>query len=134
MIVIDASSLTKFLLKEERWDDVEPYLRVNPVSVDYVFLEAANAIWKESAVRNRVTKGEALEALQSLKKMKDYVFEIEPFAVYLDAGFDIATSERISVYDAVYVAMSRERGGLLTSDKKQRDAAVKVGVKVSYIP
>ena len=134
VIVIDASSLTKFLLKEERWDDVEPYLRINPVSVDYVFLEAANAIWKESVVRNRITGARALETLHDLKKMKDYVFETEPFTEHLDEGFTIAANEKISVYDAVYIDMSKKHDGLLTSDKGQRDAALRVGAKVIYVP
>jgi len=46
VIVIDASALTKFVLKEEGWEEVTPYLKTGATSIDLVVKEVANAVWK----------------------------------------------------------------------------------------
>jgi len=43
--VIDASALSRFILKEERWRRVVNYL-ISAISVDHVVKEVSNAIWK----------------------------------------------------------------------------------------
>lgn len=44
MIVIDASTLAKFILKEEGWERVADFLKAGTISVDHVMKETA--IWK----------------------------------------------------------------------------------------
>lgn len=135
MIVIDASSLVKYLLKEENWDKVGPYLRESTVSVDYLVIEAANAIWKEYIIRKQITQSRALKAFQDLTNIKNGVLTLEQFTKYIDDAFDTANKEQISVYDAVYIAQAnKRRSALLTSDKNQRDAATSIGIEVKYIP
>lgn len=134
MIVIDASSLTKFLLKEDRWKTVEPYLRQTPLSLDYILLETGNAIWKEYLIRKQISKAEALQIFQNLKKIKNEVLTFEWFADYLNDGFDIAVAEKISLYDAVYIAQARKRGSLITSDGHQKDVALSMRINTIYLP
>ncbi|WP_252900442.1 hypothetical protein [Vulcanisaeta sp. JCM 14467] len=45
MIVIDASALTAFILKEPGWQSLSKYI-MNSVSVDHIIKEVMNAIWK----------------------------------------------------------------------------------------
>ena len=135
MIVIDASSLVKYLLKEENWNKVGPYLRESTVSVDYLVIEAANAIWKEYIIRKQITQSRALKAFQDLTNIKNGVLTLEQFTKYIDVAFDIANKEQISVYDSVYIAQAnKKRSALLTSDKNQRDAATSIGIEAKYIP
>ena len=44
MIVVDASSIAKVVLQEEGWERVP--LSVNAVTLDYSFVEVANAVWR----------------------------------------------------------------------------------------
>jgi predicted nucleic acid-binding protein len=46
VIVIDASTLAKFVLREENWERVYEVLSKETISVDHVVKEIANAIWK----------------------------------------------------------------------------------------
>lgn len=50
MIVIDASALSKYVLKEEGWEEVRRFVRERrPLySVDHVLKECFNAIWKRA--------------------------------------------------------------------------------------
>jgi len=44
VIVIDASALAKFILREENWEKVYEILSTEVVSVDHVVKEVANTI------------------------------------------------------------------------------------------
>ena len=44
MIVVDASSIAEFVLQEEGWERVP--LSVDAATLDYSFVEAANAVWR----------------------------------------------------------------------------------------
>ena len=133
MIVIDASSLTKFILKEEHWEDVEPYLETGLNSLDYVFLESASAIWRESVLRNRLSLEDAAKKLKSLESIQANVISSEAAVGYLKDGFEIATHEKIHIYDSLYIAQAKIKGTLLTSDKNQRNIALKLGIKAIFI-
>ena len=83
MIVIDASSLVKYVLKEENWDAVSVYLRGSLVSVDYIALEATNAVWKEYVVKKRITQSVASDAFRDTTKIINAVLTTEYFSNYL---------------------------------------------------
>ena len=49
-------------------------------------------------------------------------------------AFRIAMRHKITIYDALYIALAEERGAsLLTRDERQRDAAERNGVSVIYL-
>ena len=53
MIVVDASALAKYALREEGWEVVAGYLKgARPLySVDHLLKEVANALWKHARAR-----------------------------------------------------------------------------------
>jgi len=52
----------------------------------------------------------------------------------LAEAFRIAMRHKITIYDALYIALAEERGAsLLTRDERQRDAAERNGVSVIYL-
>ena len=54
---------------------------------------------------------------------------------YLDLAFRIATENRVTVYDSIYVAQAQEfRALLLTSDRRQAEVAEILGLTVHYVP
>ncbi len=122
MIVIDASALAKVVLREESWESVP--LTSKTATLDYAFIEALNAIWK-AVVRKRLDEEDAKGRTEALKYFSKslLLFEAEN---YLERGLEIALSEKITVYDALYIALAEElRAEFYTSDVKQFEAAKK---------
>lgn len=123
MIVIDASALVKFLLREEGWEEVAEHLRAGAVSVDLLAKEAANAVWM--AVRRKLaTRESASLMLEALKVLLGKAVKLESELAYLDAATEIAFAREVTVYDALYIAMAKAKGlSLLTADRRQASAA-----------
>jgi predicted nucleic acid-binding protein len=136
VIVIDASTLAKFILREENWERVYEVLSKETISVDHVVKEVANAIWKHYSIYKACSLDVAVKRFQLLRKIIDEeLVSLESELKYLDKAFEIATQNDISVYDALYIAQAITRSiPLATSDKRQADIAEKIKVQVVYIP
>ena len=134
MIVIDASSLAKYILKEENWIKVEEYLLREVCSIDHIVKEVVNSIWKHIVIFRRFSLEEGKTAYQLLNKIIDEgLILIEDERNYIDEALDIAIKNLITIYDSLYIAQALKYGELLTSDSKQAGVARKLGVKVHYI-
>ena len=112
MIVIDASSLAKFILKEEGWSEVKGYLTKGVFSIDHSLL-------LYSQIKRLIT---------------ERIIILEPEYRYIDKALDIALKCKMTIYDSLYIAQALRYGELLTSDKRQAQVAEKFGVKVIFIP
>lgn len=136
MIVVDASALAKYILKEHNWRNIRKVLEEEAISLDHVVKEVANAIWKRSVVLNQEPPDVARTRLQLLKRLvNEAVVGIENELEYLDKAFEIAVENGITVYDALYIAQAiAHNAELLTSDKKQAEGAKRLGLKVRYVP
>ncbi|MCD6325705.1 type II toxin-antitoxin system VapC family toxin [Candidatus Bathyarchaeota archaeon] len=132
MTVIDASSLAKYILREENWEEVRDHL-LNAYSNTLALAEVSNSIWKHQILHEAVSREVAELMFSALKKLWEDVILFEPFEKYLEDAFEISMKTKITFYDAVYLAQAKTHGELLTSDEKQRRAAEKIGVKVKYI-
>ncbi len=136
MIVVDASVLTKYVLREENWIEVRKRLEEEAVSVDHVVKEVANAIWKKAVVMKLEPLEIALRRYQVLRMLvAEGIVRIESGLQYLDEAFRIALENNVTVYDALYIAQAMRLGAtLVTSDLKQSRVVEKLGIKVCYIP
>lgn len=133
MIVIDASSLAKYILREENWERVRESLLDEPYSLTLALAEVSNAVWKHHVLYKIISKEEAEIMIEALKKLKEDVVIFEPFEDYLKDAMEIAVSEKIPVYDALYLAQAKKYGSLLTSDEKQWEIAKKLEIKAEYV-
>ena len=133
MIVIDASALTKYLLREEGWHVVERFLERGACSVDHIVKEVANAIWKHSVVRGVIDTDLAIEIYKALKKLVSDVIVLEPQEEYLDKAMEIALQNKVTVYDALYIAQASYKGELLTADRQQAAIARRLGIVVHEV-
>ncbi|MEL9940659.1 MAG: type II toxin-antitoxin system VapC family toxin [Ignisphaera sp.] len=136
MIVIDASALAKYLLREEGWREVESLLLQSPIySIDHVVKEVANAIWRHTTLHRYISSDMALAVFSQLKKLVDEkIIVLETQERYIDKAFSIALDNSISIYDALYIAQALEnKRKLLTSDRIQADVANKLGVEAILI-
>ena len=134
MIVIDSSALAKYLLREEGWRGVEKYLLKPTYSIDHVVKEVSNAIWKHAIVHGYISKGMALNVYSLLKRLiEEEVIVLETQEKYIDKAIEIALDNKITVYDALYIAQAINYGELVTSDKVQSIVAKKYGIRVNIV-
>jgi len=123
VIVIDASTLAKFILKEEGWEDVAEQLKAGTISLDLVVKEVANAVWKRFR-QGAVSREEAKSMLNALKEIQERAIKIEEELTYLDGAAEIAFDRDITIYDSLYIALAKEKGlKLLTADETQASVA-----------
>ncbi|BAA29464.1 type II toxin-antitoxin system VapC family toxin [Pyrococcus horikoshii] len=133
MIVIDASSIAKYILREENWEEVRKYLLDDPHSLTLALAEVSNAIWKHYVLYKVVSAEEVGIMLKALKRLEEDVINFEPFEHYLKDAMSIAINWSIPVYDALYLAQAKRYGKLLTSDKEQWRIAKKLKIKAEYV-
>jgi len=120
--VVDASSLAKVLLQEEGWEEVD--LTDRTATLDHALIETLNAVWK-AAIQGRLSEEDAMERVEALKLIGSglLVFKAQD---YFKRSIEIALAEKVTVYDAVYIALAEQLGAeLQTSDAKQFLAAKK---------
>jgi len=130
VIVIDASALTAFILREEKWSELSSYM-YRAVSVDNVVKEVSNAIWKAFYIRKYLSAEDAFSALEVLKMLVGKNLILYQSFNYLAKAFDISIEHGITLYDSVYIALALSEGAqLLTLDEKQANVAKSLGIRV----
>jgi len=130
--VIDASSLAKYMLRENNWRKIRKHLEADVYSLNLALAEVSNAIWKHHVLYGRISEREALAAFEAVKLLKDVVV-FESFEDHLDRAMEISREHTIPVYDALYLSQAEEHGSMVTSDAAQRDVARTMEVEVEYI-
>jgi len=133
VIVVDASVLAAFILKEPGWRGLAGYIK-RCTSVDHVLKEVSNAIWRACIVKGYIDLSSARELLEVLMSLVERNMVLEPEERYLSEALEVALEDKITVYDALYIAMARARNlPLLTLDKGQARVARSYGVEVVVV-
>lgn len=122
MIVLDASALSMVLLREEGWEKVE--LSTNTAIPELAIVETTNAIWK-ALITGRIERNDAMERLKALQLIIKGI-KVLGSDGFLERTLEIAVEEKITVYDALYIAIAESLSAkLMTSDLKQCKIAKK---------
>jgi len=130
VIVIDASALIAFFLREEEWENLKPYMK-RGFSVDHVVKEFYNAVWKAMYLLKTLDYESMQKVLELFNSYIENNLILEPEEKYIDKALNIALEAGITIYDSLYIALALDKKTpLLTLDRKQRDTALKLGVKV----
>jgi len=133
VIVIDASTLAKFILKEKGWEEVAEHLKAGTLSVDLVVKEVANAVWKRFR-KGAASREESEIMLNALKEIQERAVKVEGELTYLDGAAEIAFNRGITIYDSLYIAMAKEKGlKLLTADETQATVATAENVTTIHL-
>jgi len=123
VIVIDASILVKFILKEEGWNKIADFLKAGTISVDLVIKETVNAIWKR-VMRKEISLEEAKSMFEAVKEILNKAVIIENEMDYIDEAFEISIRRNITVYDSLYITLAKKKKlELLTADEMQAQVA-----------
>jgi len=134
VIVIDASSLAKYLLRERNWEVIENYLVKTVYSMDHIVKEVSNAIWKHVVLYRRIESDLGLQLYKQLKRLiHERIIVLENQEQYLDKAIELAIRYRATIYDTLYIAQALRYGELLTSDKIQAEIAKELNINTHYI-
>jgi len=129
--VIDSSSLVKYFSKEEGWKLVKKAILDGVVTLDLAVKEVANALWKK-VLRSEISIDDANKIITDLLEAE--VIKVISQDKYLTQAFKIAVENKITVYDALFIALAKEMNiELITSDAKQAEVAKEEGVSVRII-
>ncbi len=128
---IDSSSAVKFFSKEEGWEQLRKIFLEGTISINLLIKEVANALWKK-VLMDEISIEDAQKIINDLAKNE--VIKIVDQNKYLNEAFKIATKHKITVYDALFIALAKlESIELVTSDIKQAEIAKKEGIQVAIV-
>jgi len=128
VIVVDASALIAFFLREDGWRDLAPYM-TRTISVDHVVKEFYNTLWKNANLLKLLSVSDVERIVKLFKSYREKNMVLEPEEKYVDRALAIALEHSITVYDALYIAQAvQHRKPLLTLDKRQKNVAARIGV------
>ena len=128
MRVIDASSLAKYVNRESNWMEIEKYLIEGCITISLAVKEVVNSVWKRF-LRKELDEGDAYRLFKGF--IDNLMVKIMDQEDLLDDAFKISLRHNCTIYDSLYIALAKKMNSeLITSDKKQRDIAVKEGVRV----
>ena len=124
MKVIDSSALTKYLTKEKNWQKIEEFIKEGCATLDLAIKETANALIKKT-----LKKEVDAETAKEIIVRSPRIVKIMPQKEQFPKAMEIATKHKITIYDALFIALaSNTNQPLLTSDRKQAETSKQYGV------
>ncbi|HYM11589.1 MAG TPA: type II toxin-antitoxin system VapC family toxin [Bryobacterales bacterium] len=122
-LVVDTSVVVKFLVEEPDSDNAEALHRsfvlgaVKLVAPDFLFIEAANALWVMS-LRGQLTEIEAQSKITALVSISRHM-KVVPAAALVHEAFRTACRYAHAPYDTAFLALAESRRiPLVTADKR----------------
>jgi Predicted nucleic acid-binding protein, contains PIN domain len=129
VIVIDASALAAFFLREEGWEKLVKYMK-NTISSDLILKEFYSVLYK-AVYFKRISIDEANTIIETFKSYSKFNMKLIQEDVYLDEAFKISLNYNVPIYDSLYIALAlKENKPLLTLDKKQAEVAKELKIIV----
>lgn len=132
MKAIDTTVIAAYVLKEPSWEKLANLL-MHAVTVDMAIKESLNAIWKTYA-RGLISGESAKTKAKALLDLAESGLETVDEKTLFERAFEIACSENLSVYDALFLALAESRDATLyTLDKEQAEKAKRLAIRVKVI-
>jgi len=78
------------------------------ISLELVYYEVANAIWKKYKKLKIIGRKEAYEAVDKALDTLKYLIKTYPYSELLKESFKTAEELNITVYDAAYIALAKK--------------------------
>ena len=136
-VVIDASSLVALVLPEQYSEWVEKQisevLYIHAPSL--IAYEASNALWKKHVLLRIIDEEKYYNAVRVIEKMLDYIVNIHDYKEFLKKARDLALKEKITIYEASYIALAiKLKTKLITLDKKLKNKVSKTLKNIIITP
>ena len=117
--LFDASSIVNLVKK----NFVEPF--IEGATVELAFYESINALWKEYVLLGHIKEKVAVELVEALEDIFNVIKVLSTRSMGKEV-FEIASNERITIYDASYLcAAIRNKLTLVSDDEKLRGMSSK---------
>ncbi len=137
MIVLDASALVKLVVEEKDSENARKAYKKElamreRILVPYLALpEALNSLWKYHTLRKELSDEKFESAMNDLLSIFNKLEKVQESSVARLAS-EIAHVHKLSVYDSIYVAISRVNNTpLLIFDEPVTGKAKELGVKLA---
>jgi predicted nucleic acid-binding protein len=117
--VLDSSVIAAVFFRDEASSRAEKAIEDHsPITVEIAMAEVANVAWKRVAFFDEPKSG----AFRAMGLSRDFILgvcEVIPSQELLDEAFEIATENRLTIYDSLFVAASEKmKAPLFTTDRK----------------
>lgn len=132
--LLDASALLPLVTRHGKQLIVEAS-RENLVTTDLAIYEACNSLWKLATLLKTISLEDAVDVATTLKDltMKNVIQPINFAKLDFSHTLNKAYKERLTFYDASYIATAESTEAILvTEDKKLRKAAGKFVKTITY--
>jgi len=136
-IVLDASALVKLVIEETGSSEARRVVReafaygLNINAPDIALAEALNALWRHRVLIQDLGENEFRETVNDLIALWKRITVFKSISLASKA-IEIAVKYRITVYDALYLALAISTNStLLTFDEELRKIAKEIGVAIS---
>jgi len=127
MYCIDSTILASIVTEEKRHEDFYKYLE-DGATIELAFKETLNVVWKKIKIFNE--KLNYKNALKKLEKIRKILYIYDQKNLY-SLALKISLQNHIPIYDSLFLALSlKEEMILVTKDKKQKEIAEKLRIKV----
>ncbi len=118
-VILDSGVIAAIFFKEDTSEKAERVAETHSlITLDLAYVEVANVAWK----RVTIFKESEELMLKALKNSSDFISgacDVIASKELLDDAFKIAVSEKVTIYDSLFLAASeREKVPLLTTDGK----------------
>lgn len=118
-IIIDASAAIKWVVEEEGSEAAAALSQQELLAPSLVMAECANALWA-NARRGELTAAEVIERIQILFEAPVELVPLEPL---IEPAVELALKLDHPIYDCLYLALARQRSGLVvTADRRFMNA------------
>lgn len=126
--VIDSSVIVKYVSHESGWEEAGE-LVASGITLGFALVETGNALLTK-VLAKEVSQNDIKLILDSLRS----IILIEDELPLIQDAILLGIKLKITVYDALFIQLALSvKEGLVTSDVKQADAAMKVGVKTTRL-
>jgi predicted nucleic acid-binding protein len=108
VIVVDASAVIAFFLREEEWENLKPYMK-RGFSVDHVVKEFYNGVWKAMYLLKTLDYESMQKVLELFNSYIENNLILEPGEKYIDKALNIALEASMTIYDSLYIALALDK-------------------------
>ncbi len=111
MYVVDSSIFASIIIRDEFYSKainfIEKYSKLNLITIDLVFIEVANTLWKHTHLMKRIPLKSYSILRDSIKSLViNSVSKIYNSTDILEDAIDNALKFNITVYDSLYVTLA----------------------------
>ena len=112
MYLFDASAILNLIKRA----NLKPFSQ--GVTLDLAIYESLNAIWKEYSLLNHIDYETAQEYIDLVKNVFK-ILHIESINGIEEKVFELANKEKLTIYDAAYLAKSIKANYILVTDDEK---------------